>query len=168
MAVSLISNIDLAVKWAYENPLDLSTASDRKTLNFNTALGNGTGLDQANRIFADERTLATTASDDFDLAGGLTDIYGQTLTLTKVKAIVVYNTATVAGEILTVGGGSNPFITWIGDGSDTVKVFPEGLLALVNPSLAGYTVTASTGDILRVTNSGASNITYRIVLIGTQ
>lgn len=169
MAVSLISEISASVKWLYTNPLDLSTPSDSKTLNFEVPMLSGTGLDQANRLFADQRSVNTASNDDLDLAGGLTDAFGQTLTFAKIKAILIYNTILTAGEILNVGGGGvNSFINWVGNASDTVTIGPGGLLVLANPSLAGYAVTASTGDILRIANAGAGTIVYKIVLIGTQ
>jgi hypothetical protein len=46
---------------------------------------------------------------------------------------------------------------------------PGGIFLFVNPGAAGIaTVTAGTGDILRVDNSGAgTTVTFDIVIIGT-
>ena len=41
------------------------------------------------------------------------------------------------------------------------------MLLLVAPGAAGYAVTAGTGDILKVANSGAgTGVTYDIVIVG--
>lgn len=167
MALALTLNYDLSLSWTYTNALDLSTPEDRKRLNFLDSLASGTGLDQADRIFHDSRSISTGANDDLDLAGGLTDAFGTTLTFVKIKGIFIKNTATTAGEILNVGGGSAHFINWIGAAGDIVKIGPDGLFVLWNPSAAGYAVTATTADILRITNAGAGTIVYQIILVGT-
>jgi hypothetical protein len=42
------------------------------------------------------------------------------------------------------------------------------MLLLVAPDAAGYAVTATTADILRVTNGGAgTSVVYEIVILGT-
>ena len=44
---------------------------------------------------------------------------------------------------------------------------PGGTLLLVAPNAAGYAVTAGTGDLLKVANSGGSTgVTYDIVIVG--
>jgi hypothetical protein len=38
---------------------------------FELAIANGTGADQANNVFSDERTIAASGTDNLDLAGVL-------------------------------------------------------------------------------------------------
>lgn len=166
MTTSLSSQLRLTLGWQFQNSLDLSTVADNGSIQLDDDLENGSGLDQANLIWHDQRTLAAAAHDDLDLAGTLTDAFGQTVTFTKLKGLLLHNRATTAGEILHVGGGSNPIVDWIGAGGDLVKVGPAGILLLWNPSLAGYTVTASTADVLRITNAGIGSIDYDILLLG--
>src|SRR4051812_14107572 len=72
----------------------------------------GAGALQANTFFSDYRTLAASAVDSLDLAGVLTDAFGQTITFTEVKAIYIENGSAV--DDLAVGAGSNPFLTLFG------------------------------------------------------
>lgn len=168
MAKTLSLRLTAALKWSYRNLLDLNDALDAKTLQILDTLASGTGLDQADRLFADTRSLTAAANDDLDLAASLTDVFGATLTFVKIKAILIHNKSTTAGDIIHVGGGSNNFVNWIGAAGDIVKIGPNGVLLLWNPSAAGYAVTAGTGDILRITEAGGVNgYDYDIVLAGT-
>lgn len=126
----------------------------------------GTGLEQANHVFTDTRTLAASASETLDLAGGLSDALGTTLTFTAIKAILITAAEGNANNVV-VGGGSNPFRGWFADATDKIAVTPNGLILLVDPTAAGQAVTASTGDLLLIANGGSgTSVTYTITIIG--
>lgn len=128
----------------------------------------GTGASQINQVFADTRTLAASATEDLDLAGGLTNALGATVTFTKVRALIIRPAATNTNNVLVGGASSNQFSTPFGAGTHTVTVRPGGLLALVAPDATGYVVTAGTGDLLKLANSSSgTGVTYDIVILGT-
>jgi hypothetical protein len=92
---------------------------------------------------------------------------GATLTFTKIKAILVKAAEGNTNNVVVGGAASNGWVGPFGDVSDTVAVKPGGTLLLVAPNAAGYAVTAGTGDILKVANSGAgTGVTYDIVIVG--
>ncbi|GIH91938.1 hypothetical protein ACFFMN_33970 [Planobispora siamensis] len=131
------------------------------------SFSDGAGLNQANRIWSDERTLVASANEDLDLAGVLTDPFGATVTFARIKALIVAASLANANNVVVGGGASNPFINWASGTTPAVIVRPGGLLALFAPDATGYVVTGGTGDLLRVANSGAGTpVTYQIVLIG--
>ncbi|HEB79290.1 MAG TPA: hypothetical protein ENI79_02295 [Rhodospirillales bacterium] len=166
MATSLKTRIDLRISGIYTKTLDLQSSPSKFNILFTDTLANGTGLDQADQEWSDQRTLAAT-SEEIDLAGSVNDIHGTTLTFAKIKGIYIRNLATTVGYDLAVGGSAtNGFINWVGDATDIINIAPGGVFCLYNPSLAGYAVTAGTGDLLKI-NAGANSITYDIALIGT-
>jgi hypothetical protein len=167
MATSLISKVDVTFDWNYREIDSASgrTITDKNSLASIQSLADGSLINQADILWSDQRTVNDAANDDLDLAGGLTDAFGNTLTFSLVKGIYVRNRNTTAAENLDIGGGSNTFNTWLGSDGDIVTVGPNGVFMIWNPSLAGYAVTASTGDILRLTGEGG-NITYDIAIIG--
>ena len=169
MADTLSVTYTLNLSWSHVNDLDLNDPADAGLFTFTDTLSTGTAVDQANMIWHDQRTVSAGANDDIDLAGSLTDGFGATITFTKIKGIFVQNTSTTVGDILTIGeDGANGFVTWLNAAADKVKINPGGMFALYDPSAAAYAVTASTGDILRITETGSSNaVTYNIILIGT-
>lgn len=124
------------------------------------AFSNGTGANQANNVFADDFAISGAGTQTYDLAGGVTNALGQTLTFTAIKALIVQNTGSA---VLNIGGGSNPFLGWLGDASDVIKVPVGGFVVLCDPTAAGQAVTASTGDIVTI---GATDGAGTIIVIG--
>lgn len=148
------------------NPLDLATG--RTPLDYVTTmvLSSGTGANQADRIFHDQRTLAASGTEDLDLAGVLTDSFGATITFARIKAVLITaasgNTNVVNLTRTAVNGV--PLFTAAGDG---ISILPGGGFAWWSPGATGVVVTAGTGDLLTVTNGGAgTSVTYDVVIIG--
>lgn len=166
MAVTFAPTFTFGTSGAYRNQLDNIVANAAVDFRYARSFTSGTGVNQVDICFDDTRSVANGSPDDLDLAGGLVDIYGNTLTFAKIKAILIVNKSTTVGEILSVGGNaSNQFINWVGDASDIIKIGPGGFFGLCNPSAAGYAVTASSGDILQIA-SDSGTISYRIQLWG--
>ena len=137
------------------------------TLQPSISLSSGTGSNQANLMFADTRTLSASGTENLDLAGSLADPLGTTLTFATVKAIRVCAAAANTNNVVVGGAGSNTFTGPFADATDKIAVRPGGCFLWVAPG-TGATVTASTGDILLVANSGGStSVTYDIIIIGT-
>jgi len=127
---------------------------------------NGVSAGQADLIWTSERTLNASASEDIDLAGVLTDIAGATITNVEIAGIAIISDATALG-VLTVGGGSNPWITWLIATGDGIKVPPGGLFTLFGiDATALGAVTAGTGDILHIANSSGGITKYKIIVLG--
>ena len=130
-------------------------------------IASGTGAGLADIVFRDQRTLALSTSEDLDLAGGLTDAFGATLTFVKVKMLYVSAATANDANIVVGGASSNAFLGAFADATDKVNLPASAWLKWTNPT-NGYSVTAGTGDILKIENSdGAASATYDIVIVGT-
>jgi hypothetical protein len=141
----------------------IPSASASLRVDKTVSLENGTGANQADVLWQDQRTLTAT-SEELDLAGILAGIYGPTLTFAKVKGLYIENTNIATGAVLTVGGAAaNAFVNWVGDVTDKIKIGPGGHLQLASP-VDGYAVGA--GDKLKI-DAGAATIIYKIVILGT-
>lgn len=128
---------------------------------------NGTGANQADRVWSDRRTLAASASESLDLAATLTDPFGATLTLARVKVLLIEAAAANTNNVVIGGAASNAFTSLFGDATDKLVIRPGGFLLLAAPDATAYAVTAGTGDLLQVANSGAgSSVTYDVTVIG--
>jgi hypothetical protein len=145
---------------------DFATPNYELPRGYDTELLSGTGANQVDKIFADQRSLATGATEDLDLVGtALTDPFGVAVSFTKVKGIFIKAADTNTTD-LTIGNGTNPFVGWFGAGAHTLKVPPGGIVFLSAP-VNGLAPVASTGDILKVANAAGATATYNIVIIGT-
>jgi hypothetical protein len=148
------------------NALDLTSPKDPLRLSHQEDLANGTGANQANMLWHDQRTLSTGASENIDLAGALTNAFGTTITFTKIKALLIENLN--SSRTLTIGGASSN--AWIGAlvaTNDLIVIQPGGVFLITAPGASGMAVVADTGDILKVLNAAGGDTTYNIAIIGT-
>jgi hypothetical protein len=145
---------------------DLSVPSDVLSYTKRFSLASGTGANQADRIFHDQRTLAASATEDLNLAGSLVDKFGATITFARIKEIKVYALRTNTNNVNVTRPAANgvPIFLAAGDG---MPVLPGGLLHWIAPNAAAIAVTAGTGDLLTFTNSaGSTEVTYDVIIIG--
>lgn len=128
----------------------------------------GTAANQANRMWADERTLSHGASENLDLVGVLADAFGDTISLDRIVALLfIVDDAQTAG-ILIGGAGSNPVTSMFGAADDVLKLPPDSFVLLSCVSATGFAVTAGTADILKVAHGGeaSDDVTYKVVILG--
>lgn len=164
MAVTLSAKVGAYVKTTYVDSDDLNPKRGNLNVTEEVEFTSGTGTLQADLQFYDTRTL-TGASESLDLAGGLADVFGNTLTFADVKSLYIKNTSTAKGEDLLVGGAAaNALATPFGDSSDKIRIRAEGHISLAAPR-DGYAVTGGTGDLLKI-DPGADTITYDIIILG--
>ena len=169
MADTLSVDIKASLEWLFQDVDSLTTISDTSKLIFKHSFSDGTAADQADLLWYDERTVATAANDDLDLTALTRSVFGSVLTVTfaKVKSLLIVNTATTAGEDLTIGAAaSNAWAGPLGGSSHTLRVPADSPVLMVNRK-TGWSVVDSSSDILRIANSGTADITYRIAIVGT-
>jgi hypothetical protein len=144
-------------------------ASVNSPLSFNRAvqLINGTGAGKADRMFADTRTLAASATEDLDLSGSLLDALGGSAAFVRIKGLVIAAAKTNTNNVVFGAASSNAWAALL-NSTGTITLRP-GAAACFMAGVAdtGWAVTAGTGDILKVANSaGGTGVNYDIVVIG--
>lgn len=169
MSDTLTSEIKASIGWLFQDALDLSTVADSSQLSYHQTLVDGTNENETDKIWHVVRTLAAGVHEDLTLSALATLLFGSidAITLAKVKAILLVNTANTAGENLTIGGAtSNEWLGPFGAPGDKLSVPADSCLLLVNKK-TGWAVTSGSADRLRITNSGNGTITYKIAILGT-
>lgn len=157
--------LQMLVQGAYEASRDVANARQDISHQRTLQLASGTANGQADLFFADTRTLAASASEDLDLAGGLTDAFGSTLTHVEIVGVMISALAANTNNVLVGGAASNAWGAIFGATNDILVLKPGASLLLMCDT--GYAVTAGTGDLLKIANSGSgTGVTYTIVLIG--
>lgn len=129
--------------------------------------------DVVSKFYVDEFTLAPAGTKSYDLSGNLTDVFGATISLIKVRYIyieLIYLTAAAGAEAsatdstgITIGGGTfaNIFSSFMGltggtpgTNTPTILIQAGGNLQLCSGKGLGYNITsATTGDTLLITNN---------------
>lgn len=146
---------------------DAGTPTFKPVIDKVLALASGTGADQADLLFTDHRIVNASSNDDIDLAGVLVSALGGVITNAELVALlIIADTANVSN--LTIGGGSNPFVGFLGGTTPTVgPIRPGGIFLLASPDAAGIgAVVAGTGDILRIANGAGGQAGYTIAILG--
>jgi hypothetical protein len=129
------------------------------------SFASGTGADQADILFVDERSVAASSSEDLDLAGVLADALGTTIAAAEVIGIIVEADAANTNNVV-VGDATAP-VPLFGGTNPTVAVKPGGIFVLFAPNAAGqFTVGAGSTDDLKIANSGSGTpVVYRIAIL---
>jgi hypothetical protein len=146
---------------------ELATATDPLNVTRTVTLADGTGADQADQSWHDQRTLASGSGEDLDLSGALADAFGDTVSLARVKALFVENLS--PENTLVLGNAASA--AWsgpLGGATQTLRLRPGGVLLIVAADATAYAVTAGSADTLRVAHGGetAGALEYRVIVIG--
>lgn len=162
----LTANLNLSVTGEHTSVLDLGTAKLPFSVSLSHALTSGVAAGMADRVFTDQRTLAASATEDLDLAGVLTDAFGATITFATIKALIIVAAAAQTNNVNVARAAANGVPLFLA-ASDGIPVKPGYGFAWFGAG-AGIAVTAGTGDLLTITNSGAgTSVIYDVIIIGT-
>lgn len=165
--MALDSKVTLTISSSLTKALDLLTSEGKLAIQKVIALTSGTGANQADKVFSDTRTIAASATDSLDLAGGgLLDALGDAFGPARIKAVYVFAAAANTNNVNFTRPAVNgvPLFLAVSSG---IPVRPSGLLIWVAPDATGVAVTAGTGDLIDLVNSaGGTSVTYDIVILG--
>jgi hypothetical protein len=170
MAQSSTFSASLAVRKT--KTADFNNAEHQAVLGGFVSIENGLLADQGDIAWTDQaRSLAASATENLDLNGVLVDDLGQAFNAVRIIAIMITAAPTNVNDVIIGGAATNAFVGPFGANTHTLAIKPGGTLILIAAKgaagVAGWPVTAGTGDILKVANSGAgSAVAYDIAIIG--
>lgn len=175
MSTSLtIQAASAKIAWDFQDVRSWGNSDNNSSWAYSVSLANGTAVNQADLIYVATGTIAASGTLNLDLAGTLTDMFGNTITMARVKVIYVNLTTDTSATSLKVGGHATAGLAnWItsagtfGTDQPAVVVRNGGVLFLSAPDATAYAVTATTADILKLTNlDGANTATYKLAIVG--
>jgi hypothetical protein len=158
----------ISIAWNLTEQVDTDLRSGLSPLNaswtWNVATGTGSG--QADKIWSDTRSLGASATEDLDLSGVLTDLFG-TVTFAKMKAFAIRSAAANLNNINVSRPAGATGVPWFLAVSDGFVLTPGGMFLYALPQ-TGITVTNSTADLITITNAAGTNtVSYDVVIVGT-
>lgn len=164
--MALTSRVSLELVASLTGTADFGAPSSRPSFARQIDLTSGTGANQADQVWTDQRTVAASGSENLDLTGSLTDALGGSITLARVKVLYIAASAANTNSVVVGAAASNPWATLL-SGTGTLTLRPGAVFLVAVPEATAYAVTAGTGDLLKVANSGAgTSVTYDIAVIG--
>ena len=185
MAVTAVENVSTLIQFRGKFKLTISgyqnqniNEVDTNSTGYSTeSFTTGTGANQINDCYDAVLTITASGTNNLDLAGSLTNLNNQTSRVfTTIKAIrlrlvpsgeTVNGVAGTAATSITIGNGTNPWVGGPLTGSNVLKIVNGAEFAYVDPSATGMTVTASTGDILKILNDdGSASAIVHVTIFG--
>jgi hypothetical protein len=163
MALSV--TLKAGIRGNQTSALDLGTVALPIDVQASIALDNGTGANQADKVFTDTRTVTTGATDSLDLAGTLTDAFGVTFTIARVKAILVKAASANTTDLSIARPAANGLVLFSA-ASDAIVIKPGGVFFWAAPDATAIPVTAGTGDLLSIINAAGASANYDLVIVG--
>lgn len=155
----------LTLTGSLTNTPDLSSVYETIAKTYENLFGNGTGANQINQVWHDQRSTDTTG-EELDLAGGVTSqLSGAALTFAAIKVVVVYASTSNSGNVVVSRPGANGLVLFAAASDALAGLKPGGLFVFTDPSAAGLTVTGGTGDLLKIAAS-TGTVTYDIWIGG--
>lgn len=161
----LSSSLKVGFRGTYTSALDLGTVSYPFDVSAAITLDNGTGANQADKVWSDTRTVTTGATDSIDVAGSLTDAFGATFTLARVKVIYIKASSSNTTDLQLARPASNgvPLFSAV---SDAIVIKPGGVFLWATGDATAIPVTAATADLISVINGAGASAVYDIVIVG--
>lgn len=164
MATTLAARVQAVLAGTLTETRDQGTSTYPANFNYSRALTSGVAINQADLMFDDTRQLTSSQTENLDLNGVLMDAFKNVLAAVKIVAIGIQAPASNTVGIVFGNHATAAFVgPWGATGTCTLS--PGGCILECNPTLAGWTVTPSTGDMIKVAN-GAAASEYSIVIFG--
>lgn len=167
--MTLTTQFSLRGKFDIATQLDLGIDSFAGRSEWDINLADGAGASAANLVFADTRTIAASATDSLDLAGGsLLDPQRNALTFARIKGLWVRarSTNNAANNVIVTRPASNGVPLFDAAG-DALSLRAGEIFTWTSPTAAGVVVTAGTGDLINFINSAGTNtVDYDVVILG--
>lgn len=168
MTTTLRSTIGAQLGWTWRDKIGTSLVSDSSRLQFSRDLADGSDAYQADAIWhAEDQVLAAGQSATFELDMLQQSLFGDVITipLVTVKAILIVNKSSAAGNCLLVGGaGGDEWHGPFGAPGDTVRVMPDSPLVLAS-TRDGWAVNPSNRRLKIAAVGGAA--TFDVAILGT-
>lgn len=165
---TLTATVKASIQTANKRTDEMGTTTESKKTEQSSSYTSGQGDNNVQQNY--RREQGVTSSDwDLDLYSSLTDVFGQSIILERIRSVLVRNRSTVAGDNINVGplGQANGWkAPWNADNDAANTVPPSGCLLLDAPLGVGFEVTA-TSQMLRIEHDAVSTtVTVQVEIIG--
>lgn len=172
MTITHKSALRIRNKFGITSNDGVGTVTDDTEYQYDVEYADGNASNQAQDTIVVNATVLSNDYQTYDLAGGVTDRFGNTITFLKVKEITICNKSTTAGEDIVFGGqaatGGN-LISTLFNGATTagITIRAGGIMVWADP-LTGITITGGTADVLMIGNEGTGPIEFDLIIKGTR
>jgi hypothetical protein len=167
LATVTINPFRLTIQAEISKNNSLNTLATQCGIDITEVISNGTGAGAIDLVYSKRLTIADSGTPtDIDLAGALTDPFGDAVVFAEVHMLFVRNNGT--SNTMSVGGDAAAVSTIFGNANDIAVIRPGGILLLKAGSAdaTGYAITGTTADVLQFAISTGTNITADVIIAG--
>lgn len=129
-------------------------------------IASGIGAEQVNVLWSDDRTLATGANEDLDVAGTLKDAFGGDAIFAKVKGLLIVARGANTTQLTITRPATSGFPFLLADG-DGFILGPGDMFLITRRAAAGMAITGGADDVINIANAAGASATYDIFVLGT-
>lgn len=150
---------------------DLGTTRWEFSADWFKTFANGSGINQANKVYQDKVTLAGSGATTYDLDSALTGPLGS-VTFSRIYMIAIRRTnapvATTQDEDVKIHGDFilTKLLAGVVDDVIWIPLRAGGTFFYISPDATGTAITATSGDALTLTNTNDST-DIEIVILGS-
>lgn len=163
--MTLSANIKASIDYKLSGAPDLGEVSAKFDGHPPKTLANGTGGQQADRVWSDRISIAASGNTTLDLTALANGPLGGTINMAKVKAIHIRAVAANANNVVVGAAAEDPFLGPLGGTAPTITIPPGGDLLLSAPA-GGWSTSGATD--LKLANSGSGTAAvFDITIVGT-
>src|SRR5262245_55753010 len=138
------------------------TGTRAATVEHALSVATGVAAGQYDRFLIDTRSVAASSNDDVDIVGVLNDSFGATVTLVKMKLILILAALSNVSLLTVSRQQASPGLLWLtGTTPGFAPIGAGGFVGWADPA-TGVTSTAATADLIRVANGAGGTATYSL------
>lgn len=165
MTLSATATLGIRLTSAQIQDLDFGAdVTDRMDEARGKAFTSGTGANNINVFWRDQRAIAQAATETLALHdGSLTNGLGNAVTMDALKAIYVKNTSTAL--TLSIGGVATGVPLQSDPTTVTIDIPPGGEFLMTAPNATGWDVTTNE-DLKMTASAGSGTLTYDVAVWG--
>lgn len=168
MPTTLSSTLTARVNYTYTNVKTLGDVSQTATASYSQVMNNGTSNDQSDLAYSTQLTINAGLNTTLDLAGALTNEFGTTLTFVEITSVYIDLPSSVTNQAssVTIGDATAPVPLGFLGTTPRWQLPKGGVFFVANPT-AGWAVTATSADGLKILNNdGVNAAVMNIVITG--
>ena len=138
------------------------TISSGTPINFT----NGAGAFQCDQLYFVQLTMPVSPyAQNLTFAGAiLQDMYGQNITFSRLKVLLIQHMTTTTAVSVTIGNATHPL--GIINGTGTMTLNNGAQLLIVDPGTTAYPTTIGSTDTLKIVNNDSQIATVNVLAMG--
>lgn len=164
MATTLDAQFVAESSWRYHDEIGPRFIEDANSIGLQLVFDSDGVASLADEKFSRRVLVPEGSPVTLNFSGVENNVFGESLTMQAIKAVMIVNRSEGRLNELMVGGSSRS-LGFLASPLDAVLIGPAGFLSIGSPDAAGWPVTVGVSDELRLTSLGG-DLLVDVAVIG--